>query len=49
MSLAMWHMTNCQREGFGLTDVKRVSEDEVRSEISSKNIDAGVEVAILSE
>ena len=45
----MWHMTYYQQEEFWLTDVRRVSVDEMRSEISLKNINAGIEVAILSE
>ena len=42
-------MTDCQREGFWLTDAKKISKDEVRFEISSKNIDADIKVAILSK
>ena len=49
VSLTILRMTDYQREGFWLTDARKVSGDEVRFEISSKNIDTGAEVAILSE
>ncbi len=42
-------MIDCQQEGFSLTDARGVSGDKVRSEISSKDIDTGVEIAILLE
>ena len=45
----MWHMTDCQQKGFWLIDAKRVFGDEMIFEISSKDIDAGIEVTILSE
>lgn len=42
-------MIDCQQEGFWLIDVKKVSEDKISSEISLKDIGAGVKVTILSE
>ena len=42
-------MTNYQQEEFWLTDTRRVSGNELRFEISSKDIDTGIEIAILSE
>ena len=45
----MWHMTDCQQKEFWLIDAKKVSRNKVRSEISSKDIDAGDEIAILLE
>ena len=42
-------VTDCQWKEFWLTNARDVSRDKVRSEISSKDIDVGVEVAILLE